>query len=297
MRYTNKYNFPDYVYQWLTTDYYDYDENTLSATTLMKPARAYAIEKQNWENLEIDVSDVIASRYGTAIHDSVEKVKLKDCKQEQRLKKSVLGKTITGKFDILRQIANDQWELIDVKSTSVWSYVYGSKEEEYKKQLSIYRWLAIENGYNVIDKAKIWMIFTDWSQERAKKNPDYPDTRIKIKEIELWSEEKTLKYIGDRIRILEDAAKKNQEEMPKCTNEELWAESDKWQVMKENRKTAIKNCETEEEAEEYIGAIKKDQNKYGVYLRKGGVKRCKYCIARKFCTQYHELVELGRIPK
>lgn len=40
MKYTNKHNFPDFVVQWLEHDEYDYDENTISATTLMKPARA-----------------------------------------------------------------------------------------------------------------------------------------------------------------------------------------------------------------------------------------------------------------
>ena len=96
MKYTNKHNFPDFVVQWLQTDEYDYEENTLSATTLMQPARAYALKKQNWEHLEIDVSDLIASRYGTAIHDSVEKVNLTGCKQEERLRKAVMNKIVTA---------------------------------------------------------------------------------------------------------------------------------------------------------------------------------------------------------
>jgi len=295
MKYTNKHNFPDFVVQWLESDDYDYDQNTLSATTLMKPARAYALAKQNWDNLEIDVSDIVASRYGTAIHDSVEKVKLRDCVQEQRLKKNIMNKIITGKFDILRKVADDQWELIDVKSTSVWTYIYGSKDEEYIKQLSIYRFLATQNGYNVLPDAKIWMVFTDWSQEKAKKNDDYPNTRIVIKPIKLWSEDQTMQYIAERIRILDDAASKKQEEMPRCTDEELWAEADVWQVKKEGRKTALKNCATEEEANDYIGAVKpEDRPKTSIELRKGMVKRCKYCTARKFCTQYREMVEQGR---
>lgn len=295
MRYTNKHNFPDFVVQWLEHDMYDYDENTISATTLMKPARAYALEKQNSDNLEIDVSDVIASRYGTAIHDSVEKVNLTGCKQEKRLRKSVMNKIITGKFDILREIGPDQHELIDVKSTSVWTYIYGSKEEEYQKQLSIYRWLGLQNGYNIVPKAKIWMIFTDWSQERARKNPDYPDTRIKIKEVELWPEEQTLKYIGNRIQELEAARKQDEKDMPRCTDEELWAEADKYQVMKEGRKSALKNCKSQKEAEEFIRSKEEIKNKLSIQVRKGGVKRCKYCMVRKFCSQYRELVEAGRI--
>lgn len=298
MKHTNKNNFPDFVVEWLKHDDYDYDANTMSATTLMQPPRAYALSRQNWEDLEIDVSDVIASRYGTAIHDSVEKVKLTNCKQEQRLRKGIMNKTVTGKFDILKKVGNDSWELIDVKSTSVWSYIYGSKDEEYIKQLSIYRWLAIENGYNVIPEAKIWMIFTDWSQERARKSEEYPNTRIAIKPISLWNEDQTMKYIGERITLLDAAVKMKQEDMPKCTDEELWAQADVWQIMKEGRKTAVKNCETEDQANEYIGAMDpKAREKISINLRKGGVKRCKYCIARKFCTQYQDLVIQGRIDE
>ena len=295
MNYTNKYNFPDFVQEWLKHDEYDYDPNTFSATTLMQPARAYALKAQNMDDLEIDLSDLIASRYGTAIHDSVEKVNLQGCKQEERLRKVVMNKTITGKFDILRQISNDQWELIDVKSTSVWTFIYGSRDEDYKKQLSIYRWLAIQNGYNVTSRAKIWMIFTDWSKDRASKNEDYPDTRIKIKEVELWSEEETLKYIGSRIQALEAAKEQPQENMPLCTDEDLWASPDVWQVKKQGRKTSLKNCETKSQAEEYIGSYEpKERDKLSIELRKGGVKRCKYCTARKFCDQYKQLVEEGR---
>ena len=92
MKHTNKRGFPDYVVEWLESDDYDYDENTMSATTLMQPPRAYALKKQNAADLEIDVEDLIASRFGTAIHDSVEKVNLTGCKQEERLKKAVKNK-------------------------------------------------------------------------------------------------------------------------------------------------------------------------------------------------------------
>ena len=293
MKYTNKHNFPDFVVKWLEYDTYDYDENAISATTLMQPARAYALKKQNWEDLEVDVSDMIASRYGTAIHDSVEKVHLPGCKQEERLRKAVKNRIITGKYDILKQIAADQWQLIDVKSTSVWTYIYGSKDEDFKKQLSIYRWLAVQNGYNTIQKAKIWMIFTDWSATKAQNTEGYPKTRLVIKDIELMGDDQTLSYIGRRIDALNKAALQEQKDMPMCTDEELWAQDDVWQVMKEGRKTSMKNCSSEEEAEEWIGS-KQDKTGISTHLRKGGVKRCKYCTARKFCTQYQELIKEGR---
>ena len=289
MKYTNKRNYPDFVVEWLQHDEYDYDKNTLSATTLMQPPRAYALTQQNWDRLEIDVEDLIASRYGTAIHDSIEKVNLTGCKQEERLKKAVKNKIISGKFDILKEISDKRWQLIDVKSTSVWTYIYGSRDEDYKKQLSIYRWLAIQHNYSVVQTAKIWMIFTDWSSAKAKEDPKYPQSRIVVKEIDLLGDEQTLKYIGERISLLETARDMEQNDMPKCTNEELWASGETWAIMMKGGKRAIKVYKEEEKAKEH-----EMKPGYEIIHRPGKVARCRYCNARKFCNQYQELIEEGR---
>ena len=292
MKYTNKRNFPDFIVQWLEFDEYDYDANALSATTLMQPPRAYALKKQNWAELEIDVEDLIASRYGTAIHDSVEKVNLTGCKQEERLKKAVKNKIITGKYDILKEISEKKWQLIDVKSTSVWTVIYGSREEDYKTQLSIYRYLAASNGYDVEQTGKIWFIFTDWSAAKAKQDPEYPQTRILVKEVELWSDEQTVKYIGDRIAILEKTADQDQNNMPECTKEELWTSGEAWAIQKKGAKRATKVHKVESEAKTQLVTLSEE---YEMVHRPGKVARCRYCAARKFCNQHTELVEAGRI--
>ena len=292
MKYTNKRNFPDFIVQWLEFDEYDYDANALSATTLMQPPRAYALKKQNWAELEIDVEDLIASRYGTAIHDSVEKVNLTGCKQEERLKKAVKNKIITGKYDILKEISEKKWQLIDVKSTSVWTVIYGSREEDYKTQLSIYRYLAASNGYDVEQTGKIWFIFTDWSAAKAKQDPEYPQTRILVKEVELWSDEQTVKYIGDRIAILEKTADQDQNNMPECTKEELWTSGEAWAIQKKGAKRATKVHKVESEAKTQLVTLSEE---YEMVHRPGKVARCRYCAARKFCNQHTDLVEAGRI--
>jgi len=255
----------------------------------MQPPRAYALKRQNWDRLEIDVEDLIASRYGTAIHDSVEKVGLAGCKQEERLRKSVKNRVVTGKFDILKEVGPKKWQLIDVKSTSVWTFIYGSRDEDYRKQLSIYRWLAVQSQYDVAQVARVWFIFTDWSHAKAKLDPDYPQTRIIIKEVELWGDDQTLSYIGGRIDILENTASQDQSEMAKCTDEELW---ETWAVQKKGAKRAFKVHKVEVEAKTQLAALSEE---YEIVHRPGKVARCRYCTARKFCNQYTELVEAGRI--
>ena len=289
MKYTNKKNYTDIVVEYLQYDEYDYDKNTLSATTLMQPPRAYALTQQNLDRLEIDVDDLTASRIGTAIHDSIQKVNLTGCKQEERLKKAVKNKIISGKYDILKEISDKRWQIIDVKTTSVWTQIYGSRDEDYKTQLSIYRWLAIQHNYSVVQTAKIWMIFTDWSSAKAKEDPKYPQSRIVVKEIDLLGDEQTLKYIGERISLLETARDMEQNDMPKCTNEELWASGETWAIMMKGGKRAIKVYKEEEKAKEH-----EMKPGYEIIHRPGKVARCRYCNARKFCNQYQELIEEGR---
>jgi len=195
----------------------------------------------------------------------------------------------------LKLTGPDLWKLIDVKSTSVWSYTHGGKDDDYRTQMSIYRYLAIQNNYKVEQTASIWMIFTDWSAAKAKNDPNYPQTRIVIKEIDLWGEDETLKYLGKRIALFNEVEQMAEKDMPQCTDEELWSEDDVYKVMKGENKRSMKNCSTVDEAEEFIGSKKEEtQKQLRVELVKGGVKRCRYCTARNFCSQYNSLVTTGR---
>lgn len=295
MKWTNQYNFPKYVQEWLAHDTYDYIPGTFSATTLMQPPRQYALMSKHWDELTQDFADVIALRLGTAIHDSVEKVALTDCIQEERYKTMVAGSIITGKADIIKKYG-ETYQLIDVKSTSVWTVIYGSKDEEYIKQLSIYGFLGRRNGLNIDTHAQIWMIFTDWSKSKAQKDPEYPQTRIHIKDIQLWDDETTEKYIKERLNELLAARSMNQAGMPQCTPEELWETETTYAIKKEGVQRAVKVCKTEEEAIKY-----KDNMTNGavhhIEKRPGEPKRCGYCPCTTICTQYADMKAEGRIKE
>lgn len=297
VKYTNKHNLPDYVVEYLKFDEYDYEEGVISATRLMSPARQFALYKSHKDELECDVSDLVASRYGTAIHDSMEKVKLKGCEQEIRLRHTMPFNNdfikLSGKFDIMRM--GDTQKLIDVKSTSVWSWVFNSKEKDYVQQLSTYRYLANKNGYNVGREAEILMFFTDWNRTQAKKSPDYPSLRVAIKPILLMNTEDTEKYILERLTKLTNATESEEKDLPLCSDEELWKDEDKWAITTPKRKRALKLCSTMEEANEYL--LKNKLSQATIEKRPGKVRRCEYCMARKWCSQYKTLVLDGGIQE
>lgn len=289
---TNNFELPSYVVAWLQWDSYDYEEGVISATRLLSPARQYALYLWHKDELVTEVSDLIASRYGTAIHDSFEKVKMPGTLKELRLYADIDldGKTykISGKFDMMIDIDKPMQRLVDIKSTSVWSYIYDDKNIEYIKQLSIYRYLANHGKeYNVSKDAEIMMVFTDWSRARAMKDPDYPQIRICIKKISLWSSAETEAYIKERLSLFNQAKESDHETLVECSPEELWQDTDKWAVMKKGKVRALKLVESELEGRDYI--ISKGVKDLSLTFRPGTAKRCNYCLARDFCLQYKRL--------
>jgi hypothetical protein len=300
MKFTNRFEVPKYLYQWLCADSYDghSDPYMLSATSMLKPVRVHWLTLRHGAELEEDVSDVLSARIGSAIHDSIERVKTENVIKEQRAIKKieVNGQefSISGKFDILEDEDGDGiWTLRDIKTTSVFSYIFGGKDKDYQIQLSIYRWLNHEK-YPINSTANIDFFFTDWQSSKAKFDENYPPRKLMPGyKIELMSIPDTDKYIRDRVAEFEKYRDVPDNELPLCTKEELWASEDTFAVMKSGNQKATKVCSTEVEAQEYI----RDHNitKVDIICRPGKAKHCRYCSGFPFCGQGQELMERGLI--
>lgn len=284
MNYTNRHNLDEHITRWLAADEYDYDPSVISATTLISPARAWALKKRFADKLTIDYSDMIAIRYGTAIHDSLEKASAYGSNiVEKRFYAEHTGFRISGKMDA---IVNGV--ICDNKSCSVWRIIH-KDFEEYIKQLSIYKWLLHKNGIQTADHGVIYFFFTDWKKSDAAKGGDYPPIRIQKQEIPLWSLEETETYISERLEEFAFALM----HLPRCTQEELWqTETTYAYYQKPGAAKATKVFSSFDEANEYAAL------KGGVaVVRPGKAKRCGYCAAAPFCDQYNELREAGLIDE
>lgn len=283
MKFTNKYNLPRHICDWLAFDEYDYNPDTISATTLIGPARAWALKRLNADNLTMDYSDLLAVRYGTAIHDSLEKVGVygEGDFREKRFYAEKMGFKISGKPDALIDGV-----IRDNKSTSVWKIVHG-EFGDYVKQLSIYRWLLHRNGIEAAGYAFIDFFFTDWKKSDAAKGGGYPPLRYQEQRIELWTIEQTEKYLEERLSEFAFALGS----LPECTPEELWQDPAKYAVYrKAGQSRAFRLLETAEEAQtlaDEIGGV--------VEYRPAKAKRCCYCTAAPFCEQYTKLKADGLI--
>jgi hypothetical protein len=320
-KYTNKANVSLPLAVWLMHDDYDYDDrpNVISATSLLKPIRALVLKYQyNDINKEVDITDLVSARMGSAIHAIAEEAWLergniskalkamgtsnldkifiinpdkpvKDSEVavyvEQRHETTVGDYIISGKYDLVLD-----GTLSDYKSTSVWTYIYDSNAMKYTQQGSIYKWLAPDRITD--NKVSIQFIFTDWSAANAARDSKYPQSRVLTRDYPLWSTDQTENYIKDKLQDVTSLLDKPQEQLPQCTSEELWESATKYKYFKNpDAQRATKNFDSLDEANvrlatEGIGTIK---------TVPGEAKACRYCEVVEVCDQAQSLINQGRL--
>ncbi|MDR5839306.1 hypothetical protein [Caballeronia sp. LZ034LL] len=303
---------------WLLHDEYDYqnDPDYISVTKLMRPLRHLVLPHRipDAQRETPDVTDFIASALGKSLHDSIEKAWTKGYRKglqmlgytddiidhvrinpetpeegtipiyiEQRAKRKVTvnGRTYTigGKFDMVME-----GQVMDNKSTTAYTWVYGGKDEDYRLQGSLYRWLNPEKITE--DTIRINFIFTDWQKMQAKTNPNYPQHRVMHKDVPLLSVEETEAWVIWKLTQVQKYWGMPENQIPECTDEELWRSDPKFKYYSDPTKTAgksTKNFDTLLEANQYWKAEK--GGKGIVITVPGEVKRCGYCDAYDACTQ------------
>ena len=280
MKLTNKHGLPEYLVRWLSRDEYDHIPGTFSATGLMRPARMLELTRRHSKDLTIDVADLIASRYGTALHDAISlALQSTGWLSEKRFHAELGGYEITGKPDLIFE-----GRIVDFKSTAVWKCIH-REYAEYVLQLSIYRWLLAQNGH-YYRKGEICFLFTDWQRRRSLIEADYPKLRVAVVSgLPLWPLPMTEEYMAERIKEIESASVN----LPICSDDELWRDEPVFALMKPKGKRSRKNCATREEAESLLV-----EGEF-IEARPGKVKRCNYCACRPVCDQYKQMLNDGVI--
>jgi hypothetical protein len=331
MKFTNIDNLPLSLAVWLATDDYDYnnDPNVISTTSLLKPLRAIVLARQNAGMLKVgDVSAMISSRMGTALHTGIENAWL----EEKRLKETLtnlgypkavinqvvinptshdLGLAEAASKPIIPVYMEQRGEkavgdmkvsgkfdfvsdgiLEDFKSTSVYSYQSGSNNQKYIEQGSIYRWLFPE--IITADEMYIQFIFTDWSKGRTYADKSYPKNRIVPHKLQLMPVHETEKFVTKRVNDITKLMGASQDQLPLCTKEELWQKDDIYKYYKDPKKKArsTKNFTTKSEA---VARLVKDGSIGVVDFFPGEVIHCKYCDVVGICDQAKSLVTSGML--
>lgn len=147
----------------------------------------------------------------------------------------------------------------------------------------MYAWLLRKKGYHV-SKLKFNALLKDWSPTDAKFKSDYPQHPIYIWEHNITESEmqEIESFILTQFKLIIACEKLPDNELPICSVEERWNSGDKYAVMKTGRKTAVKVCDTEEEAKSML--LTSDMY---IEIRKGEDKKCdNYCLCKEYCSYW-----------
>ena len=308
---TNNANIDPTLAVWLLTDDYDFnpDPNTLSVTTLLKPARMVALQRSPQYTVNMDISTLVKSRIGQAIHSGIENAWLNNYQQamkilgysqdyidrvvinpkgqlkdgdipvyiEHRGTKDFGEYKVTGKFDFA---FNGQ--LQDTKSTSVYSFIKGNMNEKYIQQGSCYR--NICSDILTEDTIKINFVFTDHKTAMVG-TTGYPPTSAYTSVLPLYSQSKTEEFIDGRLGAIDDALScGEQSELPECSYEDLWMRPAVFKYFKNPKnKRATKSSEDYQE----IKALYEADGSIGkIEVVESVAMRCEYCSVKEICEQY-----------
>lgn len=318
-RYTNTTNVPLALAVFLATDYYDHDPDpyVISATTLLKPVRQIVLaERLNQDEVFVDLADMMNNRLGTAIHQGIDDAWMQNYYKamqamgiperviqkmrlnpvdldediipiylEQRVSKQLGKWTITGKFDFV-----GEGRVQDFKTTSVWTYKNQVNSTNYAMQGSIYRWLSPDKITE--DWMDIHYIFMDWKAGMIQSDPNYPKKRFHTQSFELNTLQATQNFIQDKLTQIEKYRDAPEEDIPWCSDEDLWRSEPVWKYYKNPDKTtrSTKNFDNYQDAmlryieDGSVGLVKEVP---------GQVKACKYCPAFSLCSQKDALIASG----
>jgi hypothetical protein len=323
MRYSNVSEVPLALAVFLASDNYDYNDDpmTISATTLMKPIRQIILPGRLPPGVGLpSLPDQMPNREGAAVHDGIERAWREnhvaamtalgyptkvidlvlinptpaqllanpDCIPvylEQRLKRKMGRWTISGKFDFV-----GEGRVQDFKRTKVWTYLNQVNNNKYPLQGSIYRWL--DPKLITQNEMGIHFIFSDWQGSKVRQDPNYPPRAFKTQSFQLQSLTVTEQFISNKVKAIETYFDAAEEDIPYCTDEDLWRSEPVFKYYKNPAKTtrSTKNYDNKHDA--YI-RLAEDKN-VGIVLEKPGeVMACKYCPAFAACSQKDQLIASG----
>jgi hypothetical protein len=289
LRLTNKYDIPSVFENFDKANGHTTGGANYSVTSVIDSPQISRLRKKHHSEMEKDMSDVVFSILGTAVHAILEGGASEGQIPEQRLHCDidVDGRTvsISGQID-LQTPTEDGYMLSDYKTTSVYAIQANPDGKvEYVNQLNSYAAIARRNGVNV-SGLEVIAILRDWSAAAKSRSENYPQASVVVIPVDMWSEEKADRYLEARVKLHESL------EHNECTLEEMWAKPPVfalYELAKSGtlRKRATKLFDNKLEADiassPLLGSV--------VVERPRMFTRCEgdYCNVSKFCEQYKSI--------
>ena len=280
MQVTNVHNLPEPLVTLARREYYSKGAAQYSVTEIMSPPKIRRMREKYDDQIVTDVSSMLWSLLGSALHVVMERGETSGWIKEERLFAEVDGVSISGAID-LQEEGEAGITIYDYKFTSAWAVM--QEKEEWIQQLNIYKWLVETVKQRKVVGLKICAMVRDYSKHDMREA--YPAAPICVVDIPLWDSVKTEMYIRERLEMHRESKMRAdfEEDLQNCSNEERWMSETTFAVKREGRKTAIRVFKTIEEATELA-----EKEKGYVETRLGEPRRCTgdFCGVSQWCAQY-----------
>ena len=279
MKVTNKLNMPAAFVNAVSTTRHN-AAGCFSATTLNKGAKEIILSDRHFDEITVDAADSVWAVWGTAVHALLESQPDNNF-HEEYFKVPVSNSFVTGQvdsYDMENGVIND-W-----KTASVWKVQF-TDFKDWRAQGLTYAWLLQQSGLEV-KKCRFVALLKDHSKTKAKTDSSYPQSPVFIYEFDVTAAdmEETAARILTKVQEIESAYKLDDDAIEPCSAEERWADGEKWAVMKNGRKTAIKLFDNSADADAMAGEM---GNAYYVEHRPAISRKCgDYCNCKEFCNFY-----------
>lgn len=249
-----------------------------------------ALTRLHKQNMVDDVEDRLWSLYGQIAHLILERANMADLVEERFFGKITLPNgrtyTVSGQVDNLSLVKK---VLTDWKFTTAWGFKLGQPAKpEWVAQLNMQLEVLRQNDKDA-EHLQIVGLLRDWSKLEALRSEDYPKKGVITVPVEMWSRDRTVSFMQERIAIHEEAKSVvNDENLPLCTPDERWAKQDTWAVMRGQRAIRFGLCFTEKAAQEMHAKNPGTR----IEFRPGFSTRCSaYCSVSEFCSQYQKTMK------
>lgn len=279
MKVTNSLHLPEAFVKAVSVERHN-KSGCYSATTLNKGTKEIILQERHWDEFTVDAADSVWATFGTAVHAIMEKYEDGNF-HEEKFDIAVSKSRVTGvvdSYDMERGIIND-W-----KTASVYKIMKGDFSDWYKQGMT-YAWLLKQNGLDV-RRCRFIALLKDHSMTKAETDNTYPQSPVFTYEFEITPEEleQTGARITAKVKDIEAAELMSDDDIEPCTPEERWADPEKYAVMKNGRKSAVRVFDTLIDAENCAGEL---GNSHYVETRPAVSRKCgKYCLCKDFCNFY-----------
>ena len=287
MKITNKLNLPEAFTNYASgDDGHQPVEDKYSCTEILGSIREIILNRRHYNEIEVDVSDMIPALFGTAVHQVLEQnapILESDIESEYSVSEQFGNNTLSGRIDLL-----------NLKELAIEDYKTCSANKVIKQDFQDWYMQGMEYAYlvylikGVIPKTlKFYALMKDWSKIKSATSTNYPASPIYVWKYNIKDSDYDFieRYIKEKLSLLEQYKDVDDDQLPMCSDEERWYTGTKYAVFKNaGDKRATMVCDTEQEAHDFI------TNKCGgsgeIEVRKGEYLKCKYyCSCCKFCQK------------